>query len=216
MDAIILLHGLWMSGFVLGPMRHRLRDDYGFRVTTFSYPSVSAALGDTVARLRDLAQGLDAERLHFVGHSFGGIIVLELLQLTRDLPPGRAVLLGSPLCGSTAAATIAHWPMGRSLLGRGLCEAVVDRQCVAWDGRREVGVIAGSTGVGLGRFFAHLGGEHDGTVLVDETRLPGIVDHLVLPVTHTGMLISPEVARQAAHFLREGRFAPGEAVGGRP
>ena len=207
-ETVILLHGLWMSGFVLGPMRHRLRDDHGLHVLTFSYPSVSATLAQTVARLRDLARTVPADRLHFVGHSFGGVIVLELLRSTGDLPPGRAVLLGSPLCGSTSARTIAHWPMGRSLLGRGLCEAVVDRECQPWDGNRQVGVIAGSTGVGLGRVFAHLDTEHDGTVLVEETRLPGLTDHLVLPVTHTGMLISVEVAKQTAHFLREGRFAP--------
>ena len=215
MDTVILLHGLWMGGFVLGPMRHRFRDD-GFKVLTFSYPSVSATVAQTVARLRDLARGVPGERLHFVGHSLGGVIVLELLRSAGDLPPGRAVLLGSPLRGSASARTVAHWPMGRSLLGRGLCEAVVDRQCVPWDGRREVGVIAGSTGVGLGRMFAHLGGEHDGTVLVEETRLPGLTDHLTLPVTHTGMLISAEVAKQTAHFLRAGRFAPGDAVDGRP
>jgi pimeloyl-ACP methyl ester carboxylesterase len=213
MDTVILLHGLWMGGFVLGPMRHRLEDEHRLRVLTFSYPSVSATLGQTVARLRDLTREIATERLHFVGHSLGGVIVLELLRLTGDLPPGRAVLLGSPLCGSTAATTIAHWPMGRSLLGRGLCEAVVDRNCLPWDGRREVGVIAGSTGVGLGRVFAHLDSEHDGTVRVEETRLPGITDHIVLPVTHTGMLISAEVAKQTAHFLREGRFAPQEEAG---
>jgi len=46
----------------------------------------------------------------------------------------------------------------------------------------------------------------DGVVTVDETRLPGLSDHLVLPVSHSGMLISREVALQTAAFLRYGRF----------
>jgi len=206
-EALILLHGLWMPGPALGILRRRLQQD-GFHVVPFAYPSVSASLHENVTRLDALARSLvGVERLHLVGHSLGGVIVLEFLRLIGDLPAGRAVLLGPPLRGSTAARTIAHWPLGRSILGRGMCEAVLDHQCGAWDGRRDVGVIAGSTGLGLGRLFAHLEGEHDGTVLVDETRLDGICDHIVLPVTHTGMLASPRVEKQTAHFLREGRFA---------
>lgn len=61
-------------------------------------------------------------------------------------------------------------------------------------------------GMGLGRFFADLAADHDGTVLVDETRLPGARDHLVLSTSHTGMLFSAEVAEQSAYFLRAGQF----------
>jgi len=43
-------------------------------------------------------------------------------------------------------------------------------------------------------------------VKVAETRLAGATAHLVLPVTHSGFLVSREVARQTAAFLRDGRF----------
>jgi hypothetical protein len=46
----------------------------------------------------------------------------------------------------------------------------------------------------------------DGTVLVEETDLPGATAQLRLPVSHTGLLFSAEVARQVAAFLRNGRF----------
>ena len=54
--------------------------------------------------------------------------------------------------------------------------------------------------------FADLGGPSDGTIAVSETRLPGLADHLVLPVTHTGMLFSGEVAAATSTFLQTGRF----------
>jgi pimeloyl-ACP methyl ester carboxylesterase len=200
-----------MPGAVLAMLRHRLAA-HSYRVVPFTYPSVSRSVAENVAELRALTATLRDQRVHFVGHSLGGIVALELLRLTGDLPPGRAVLLGSPLRGSAAARTVARWPLGRSLLGRGICESVIDCCCEPWDGRRDVGVIAGSTGVGLGRAFARLSGEHDGTVLVEETRLPGLTDHIVLPVTHTGMLMSPGVAQQAAHFLRNGRFERSEGL----
>ena len=64
-------------------------------------------------------------------------------------------------------------------------------------------------GLGLGRLFAQLDSDHDGTVMVEETKLPGAKDHIVLSTSHTGMLLSADVAEQAAHFLRNGRFDRG-------
>jgi hypothetical protein len=60
--------------------------------------------------------------------------------------------------------------------------------------------------MGIGRFFVDLPEESDGVVMVSETKLPGMKDHLVLPVSHSVMLVSGEVARQTEHFLRRGTF----------
>jgi len=206
-----------MSGLEMAPLRYRLERDFGFVAKPFSYPSMSAPMIDHVKALREFAQAQACERLHFIGHSLGGIVVLKLLEATADLPPGRAVLLGSPLQGSHAARGLARWPIGKAMLGLTMRDEFLASgsrpqsqvSSRTWSGRRPVGVIAGSGGFGLGRLVAALDGENDGTVLVDETRLPGATDHLVLPVTHTGMLFSGEVARQAAEFLRTGKFARG-------
>jgi pimeloyl-ACP methyl ester carboxylesterase len=211
-DLVILVHGLWMSGLELVSLKNRLNGDHWFQAVPFSYPSVSGSMLDHVKELRGFAQSQQAERMHFVGHSLGGLVVLNLLEATADLPPGRAVLLGSPLQGSRAAQGLARWPLGKAMLGITMRDEFLPagdkaaRTTREWNDRREVGVIAGSSGFGLGRFVAKLDGENDGTVMVEETRLPGARDHLVLPVTHTGMLFSSEVARQTAAFLRNGRF----------
>lgn len=213
-DLVLLVHGLWMSGLEMASLRHRLVDDHGFAAEPFSYASVSGSMVDHVKALREFAQTHRVERLHFIGHSLGGLVVLKLLEATADLPPGRAVLLGSPLQGSRAAQGLARWPIGRAMLGITMRDEFLPAETLepqstrrVWGGRREVGVIAGSGGWGLGRLVASLEGDNDGTVMVAETQLPGATDHLVLPVTHTGMLFSAEVARQSAEFLRSGRFA---------
>ena len=74
------------------------------------------------------------------------------------------------------------------------------------DGVCEVGVIAGTIGIGLGRMVGRLEKPHDGVVTVKETELPGINDHLMLPVSHSGLLLSRRVVKQAAFFLGHGRF----------
>lgn len=213
-ELVILVHGLWMSGLELVSLKNRLNADHGFEAVPFSYPSVSGSMLDHVKALREFAQVQPAERMHFVGHSLGGLVVLNLLEATADLPPGRAVLLGSPLQGSRAAQGLARWPLGKAMLGITMRQEFLPDDGIeprttlrTWSDRREVGVIAGSSGFGLGRLVARLDGENDGTVMVEETRLPGARDHLVLPVTHTGMLFSGTVAKQTAHFLQNGRFA---------
>jgi pimeloyl-ACP methyl ester carboxylesterase len=205
----ILVHGLWMQGFALTVIQRRLAADGTVRAQLFSYPTIVGSMGDHVRRLIDYAQAHKVERLHFVGHSLGGLVVLRALEVTADLPPGRAVLLGSPLQGSRAAQSLARLPFGRALIGNALAEECIDCSPREWSGRREVGVIAGSMGFGVGRLLANLEDEHDGTVMVAETRLPGAKDHMIVPASHTGLLLSAKVAAQTKHFLEHGVFKKG-------
>ncbi len=199
---VLLLHGLWMRGFAMAMLHRRLREE-GFSVHQFEYMSVAAPPEQAISRLRKRIRSLGPGPVHVVGHSLGGVLAL-LACRDDDLPQGRIVCLGSPLNGSGAARGLTNrWggdmPLGRS---RELLEHGLDR----WDGTREVGMIAGRMPDGLGAFVGALGDEHDGSVGVEETRLPGLAAHCVLETSHTGMLVSADVARQVAVFLRDGRF----------
>lgn len=209
-DQVILLHGLWMRGFALS-MLHRRLMEAGFRVHRFDYLSVAATQQRILDRLRARMAELagQSDTVHLVGHSLGGLLALRAC-LDGTPPPGRIVCLGSPLKGSAAARGFAAWGRGGEVLlghNRELLEQGFER----WDGTREVGVIAGRLPLGLGAVLGHFAGEHDGTVAVAETRLPGLTDHCVVEVSHTGLLFSPEVARRVAEFLCHGRF-PGAAA----
>jgi pimeloyl-ACP methyl ester carboxylesterase len=203
---VILVHGLWQSGLELFVMRRRLQADGSLRAMFFSYPTIVGTMSNHVRRLIACARAHKAEQLHFVGHSLGGLVVLRALEITDDLPPGRAVLLGSPLQGSRTAQSLARLPFGRALLGGALTQECVEWSPREWSGRREVGVIAGSMGFGVGRLLANLDTAHDGTVLVEETRLPGAKDHIVIAASHTGLLVSAQAAEQTRHFLERGVF----------
>lgn len=198
-----------MSGFELGVLKRRLQAQSPFRPVAFSYPSIGGSMADHASSLIEFARAQRSDELHFIGHSLGGLVILRALQLTNDLPPGKAVLLGTPSQGSKAAQGVARWmPFGRAILGPAAFEEVIEAGAREWSGRREIGVIAGSMGMGLGlgRLFADFDADHDGTVAVAETQLPGARDHIVMPTSHTGMLFSADVADQAVHFLANGAF----------
>lgn len=204
-EHVILLHGLWMRGFALA-MLHRRMMEANFRVHRFDYLSVEATEQSIMDRLHERMTELSdgGAPVHLVGHSLGGLLALRACR-DASLPPGRIVCLGSPLKGSASARGFSAWGHGSEVLlghNRELIEQGLDR----WAGSREVGMIAGSTRLGLGAMLGHLEGEHDGTVAVHETRLEGLSDHCVLEVNHTGLLFSADVAQHVAAFLRHGRF----------
>ncbi len=198
---VLLLHGIWNAKAWLVPLAARLRAA-GFEAEVFGYPSVFG--GPEVAVPRLIARLQDGEPLALLGHSLGGLVALQALCLRPDLPVTRVVCLGTPLRGSHAARGLIGHPWTAPVLGRsaGLLQAGFD----CWEGTVQVGMVAGNVPHGLGRYFARFEGDSDGTVAVEETRLPGLSDHCVVASSHSGLVFSAEAARQAVHFLREGRF----------
>lgn len=206
-ELVVVIHGLWMNGAEASLLRHRLSDQHGYETALFQYGTFSSGFNANATALRDYLDTLDAERVHLVGHSTGGVMALVALERRPYARPGRIVCLGSPLRGSIAARVLASFgDLGAAILGQTGREGLIDPQFEEYRGGRDVGVIAGTGGVGVGMLLGILPEPNDGTIAVVETKLPGIRDHLELPVTHTGMLISVDVARQTAFFLRHGMF----------
>ena len=203
-ETVVLVHGLWMRGWVMAPLGLRLRR-CGFRVVTFSYPSARCSLSQNARRLSRFAAGLAGERLHFVGHSLGGLVVLQMLAEFPQARSGRVVLMGTPYRTSHSARKMARTAPGRSLIGRGLAQWLAQTAHPS-GARREVGVVAGCRSIGFGRLLGGLARPNDGVVAVHETRVPGALDHAVLRVSHSGMLLSAAVARQVCAFLKDGHF----------
>lgn len=205
-EPVILLHGLWMRGYAMVLLARRLRAA-GFAPEIIEYFTLfnTPEVGAEKVRQRMLRHG--GRRVHLVGHSLGGLV--SLLATAEAAPPGRTVCLGSPLRGSQSARRMQRWApalIGKS--GRRLIEGLSE-----WKGSREVGVIAGNLPRGLGRLAGRLVGPNDGTVSVAETELPGISDHLVMPVSHTGLAFSAACADQVIAFLRDGKFRKPSASG---
>ena len=206
----VLVHGLWVHG-VLMELQRRYLARMGFVAVCYSYPSVRLTLTENAGRLAQFARALAAPRIHWVGHSLGGLVSLRMLERESLLPPGRIVLAGVPYAGSHAGCVLARSALGARALGRSMREWLASDKPTQFPGR-EIGVIAGTRSVGLGRMVApDLPVPNDGAVTLAETELAAACDRIALPVSHTGMLLSRRLARQTGAFLRDGAFDHGGA-----
>lgn len=202
-EPVVLVHGLWLGGWVLGLLAARVRR-CGYDTWIFPYPSMGGSLSANAANLARFVASLSVPRVHFIGHSMGGLVILKMLEAHAELCCGRAVLLGSPYSGSRSAETLARAAAGRMILGHSMMQWL--REPRAKPEGYEFGVLAGCRKVGLGRLLTRLPDPSDGVVLEAETPIPGMTDFICLRVGHSEMLWSRAVAHQVCAFLTRGRF----------
>jgi pimeloyl-ACP methyl ester carboxylesterase len=204
--ALLYVHGLWMSGGESVLLRRRLAREHGYRMQIFRYASRSTPIDSLAASLRETIAQIDAPRVHLVGHSMGGLVILRCLERYPLSQPGRVVLLGTPTVGSRAARHIGQWRWGRRLVGVAVAQELLTEHRRRWSGERDLGIIAGTLPVGLAALLVKFEEDNDGVVAVSETRLPGATEYLRLRASHSGMLLSARVAREVGSFLEHGRF----------
>ena len=189
-------------------LRRRIAASHGIACHSFTYRTVGNSVQPVIEQLTRFVSRIDADRVHFVGHSLGGIVLHRYFEAAKDLPPGRVVFLGSPTVKSRTAERVGKMRLLAPLIGRMVAEELVTPNGTReWRCDRELGCIAGTRPMGLGRFFARFDEDSDGTIGVSETKLPGHCAHVTLPVSHMGMLMSRQVAAQVGEFLENGRFS---------
>lgn len=202
-ETVVLLHGLWLAGWCMAFLARPFRRA-GYDVRLYSYPSVSVNLEQNADRLGRYVRSLPAETVHFVSHSLGGIVTRAMFHYAPPTQPGRAVTIVAPHGGSYVAATLSRYRLGRAVLGRSIADLVAG---LSWPpSGREIGVIRGHGGRGLGRMVPGLSSPNDGVLTLEEMALPEACDTITLDRSHSATLLAPDVAHQACHFIRHGAF----------
>lgn len=202
---VVLLHGLWLTGWAMTYIAWRLRRN-GFKPYLFSYPSVRLSLRANAEALRTFSDAIRGDTIHFVGHSLGGVVIQAMFAYCPPPRPGRVVTLCAPHRGNRAAQHLAQRKWGERMLGASLADLLSGGAPACDLSGREFGLIRGDRSFGVGRLFSRLDAPNDGVVLLSEAELPGAVDAITLHASHSGMLLSRKAAANAEYFLRFGRF----------
>ncbi|MDP6622451.1 MAG: alpha/beta hydrolase [Alphaproteobacteria bacterium] len=207
-DVVVVLHGLGRSKMAMWLLASRL-EDAGYKVARVGYHSLQDTPKQIIA---DIEGQIDAcclgvsPKLHFVGHSLGGLLIRAYLKDHKVANLGRVVLIGTPNTGSTIVDNLRHkwWfqvlgPMARSLgTDAGSFPANIGQPDYP------LGVIAGKRTSTLNDGL--LPGDDDGLVSVESTKIAGMADFVVVESGHSAMRYDKSVARFVVSFLQTGKF----------
>ena len=200
---VVLAPGLWMPSAAMTLVASRLARA-GYVPHVFTYRGRSPLEGNVARFARFVRESVDGHPAHFVGHSLGGVLILETLNAHPEIQVASAVLLGTPARGCLAGRRFGTARLGRWMMGA--CGELWQEREAAWRRDAPLGIVAGTMPLGLGRAFGRLPGPNDGVVRVEETAVDGMTARALVPLGHSLLIVSPAVGRHVERFMEEGRF----------
>ena len=184
----------------------------GYATLNLGYASRSKALQtlaeDIHPAIERFAESIEGS-VHFVCHSMGGLLARVYLARYRPKRLGRVVMLGTPNGGSEIADRLKNFGAYRAFFGPAgqqlgtQRDADIDALLPRID--YPVGVIAGNRSI-YPIAAVMLPKPHDGRVSVENTRLDGMADHVVIGASHPWLVRNDEAIAQTIAFLGDGRF----------
>jgi len=208
-EYVILLHGLARTDKSMEKLAKSL-DKAGYSTVNIKYPSTKYRIEKLAkdAITEALNQCPNNAKIHFVTHSMGGILVRQYLSENNIVNLGRTVMLGPPNKGAQIVDKLRDFPGFKLINGPAGMQLSTDKSSQPQHlgpADFELGIIAGTRSINpiLSLFIS---GKNDGKVSVANTKLQGMSEHLMLPVTHTFMMNNKVVISQVNYFLKNGIF----------
>lgn len=210
-DCIVILHGLVRTSNSMDKLAAYL-EAAGYQVVNTNYPSREKSIEELAIEyvppaLEDCrSRGID--RVHFVTHSMGGILVRYYLEHETMDDLGRVVMISPPNQGSEVVDELYDVPGFEAINGPAGYQLGTGENSLPLQlgpAHFEVGIIAGDYTTNL-VFSSMLPGLDDGKVTVERTKLDGMADFIVVHEPHSLIMRDEDVMRQVLYFLRYGHF----------
>ncbi|MFU2510503.1 alpha/beta fold hydrolase [Pseudoalteromonas sp. ASV78] len=192
---VVVLHGLYMSGFVMRPLCSQLEKS-GLDILNLSYNTLSP---DRAAIFKQIDDFIDDKNTALVCHSMGGLVARAYLAANSEQSQNvtKVITLGTPHKGSHIARRMQQ--KGFDVFLKNSVEFLLTENG-DWPFNAKLYSIAGDLPIGLMPLIAK-GSQSDGTVLIDETKLNGMAEHKVFHLSHTSMIYSRQVMNYIVELL---------------
>jgi len=210
-ECVVLLHGLARSDYSMRKLERALIEE-GYAVVNYDYPSTNYNIATLANEYlpKAIAQCMAHTTINFVTHSLGGIVLRQYLSENELDQLGRVVMLGPPNKGSQVVDNLKNVPGFEFINGPAGMELGTNKDSVPNSlgaVKYPVGVVAGSSSINL-VLSQMLPNPDDGKVSVENTKVEGMTDHIVVPVSHPFLMRNKEVIRQVKAFLKTEKFLP--------
>jgi pimeloyl-ACP methyl ester carboxylesterase len=208
---VVLLHGISRTALSFRKMQLAL-ERAGFATLNLDYASrrkpLEGLAEDIDPAIQHFADRIDGS-IHFVCHSMGGLLARVYIARHRPKHLGRVVMLGTPNSGSEIADRLKHIGAYRAWFGPAGQQLVTQRDATIAamfpPVDYPVGIIAGNRSVDP-IMSAFLPKPHDGRVSVENTRLDGMADHIIVGTSHPRLIRNGRAIEQTITFVRDGSF----------
>lgn len=211
-ECVILLHGMARTKASMNKLEDVLKKN-NYQVVNDGYPSRKHA-AEVLAELAipkaiaTCLQNDKVEKIHFITHSLGGILVRYYLSKHEVDELGRVVMLSPPNNGSEVVDTLSKVPGFFALNGPAGLQLGTEENSIAnklGPVTYEVGVITGNKSINL-ILSTMIPGDDDGKVSLESAKLEGMTDYMVLPHSHPYIMRSKSAIKQSLYFLQNGKF----------
>ncbi len=209
-ETVVLLHGLARTASSMKKMEGSLTRA-GYDVVNIGYPSRQFPVEELAEYvLEEIGNKTkESDRVHFVTHSLGGILVRYLHQHLEFSRTERVVMLCPPNQGSEVVDRLGglklfEWLNGPAGLQLGTSsEGFISRLGSV---EFELGVITGDRSINW-ILSTMIPGRNDGKVSIESARISGMSDYKIVHATHPNIMNHGGVIEDVITFLESGKFS---------
>lgn len=208
---VVLLHGLARTDSSFIKMEKNLQDE-GYTTCNISYPSTQYDIETLVSKfvLPEIKRCVKGKykTVNFVTHSMGGIIVRYLATQKLPFKINRVVMLSPPNKGSEVVDTLGDMWLFKAFNGPAGLQLSTSNESLPntlGEPNFELGIITGNRTINL-ILSTMIDGANDGKVSVENARLEGMKDFLVIEATHPFIMQNDTAIEQTKYFLKNAEF----------